>query len=159
MDLDTAEKQRCVGAVSAQVFANSARSKQILSFLLKEHLTGAQTLGTSKLTAECYGDQQLKGTTAEDKLKLDGRVRAQLARMRTELRKYFDDKGRNEQWRVKIAKGTYQLLFEDNLPKDARLFNEYHALLDEHSKGICRKREPRCGECVLREICREGRRT
>ena len=53
----------------------------------------------------------------------------------------------------------YQALFEDNLPKDARLFNEYHALLDEHSKGICRKREPRCGECVLRDICREGRRT
>lgn len=53
----------------------------------------------------------------------------------------------------------YQALFENHLPSDARLFNEYHALLDEHSKLVCRKREPRCGECVLRDICREGRRT
>jgi len=49
--------------------------------------------------------------------------------MRTELRKYFDDKGRNEQWRVKIAKGTYQLLFEDNLPDShaavSRLWEPY----------------------------------
>ncbi|MDA0799068.1 MAG: endonuclease [Chloroflexi bacterium] len=53
----------------------------------------------------------------------------------------------------------YQALFEDNLPHDAPLFNEYHALLDEHSKAICRKRNPACGECVLREICREGKKT
>jgi endonuclease III related protein len=53
----------------------------------------------------------------------------------------------------------YQALFEDNLPHEAPLFNEYHALLDEHSKAICRKRAPRCGECVLREICKEGKRS
>jgi len=52
----------------------------------------------------------------------------------------------------------YQALFEDNLPHDAPLFNEYHALLDEHSKALCRKREPRCGECVLRDICKTGMR-
>lgn len=52
----------------------------------------------------------------------------------------------------------YQALLEDNLPHEAPLFNEYHALLDEHSKAICRKRLPSCGDCVLRNICREGKR-
>jgi len=52
----------------------------------------------------------------------------------------------------------YQALFEDNLPHDAPLFNEYHALLDEHSKGVCRKREPRCVDCVLRDLCKTGRK-
>ena len=50
----------------------------------------------------------------------------------------------------------YQALFEDNLPHEATLFNEYHALLDEHSKAVCRKRDPRCGECVLRDLCKTG---
>lgn len=54
--------------------------------------------------------------------------------------------------------GDYQALFEDNLPHDAPLFNEYHALLDEHSKGVCRKREPRCDACVLRDLCKTGRK-
>ena len=48
----------------------------------------------------------------------------------------------------------YQALFEDNLLPDAQLFNEYHALLDEHAKGVCLKTKPRCTECVLRDLCR-----
>ena len=39
-------------------------------------------------------------------------------------------------------------LFEDNLPADAALFNEYHALLVQLGKNFCRKR-PRCERCPL----------
>ncbi len=50
----------------------------------------------------------------------------------------------------------YQQLFMDNLPADAGLFNEYHALLVRHGKDICRVR-PRCQECCLNEnICHPG---
>jgi endonuclease-3 related protein len=52
----------------------------------------------------------------------------------------------------------YQALFEDNLPHEAPLFNEYHALLDAHAKATCRKRDPLCGECVLRDLCPTGKR-
>jgi len=51
----------------------------------------------------------------------------------------------------------YQALFEDNLISNAPLFNEYHALLDAHAKDICRKRNPVCTECVLRDMCKYGR--
>jgi endonuclease-3 related protein len=40
-------------------------------------------------------------------------------------------------------------LFEDSLPSDARLFNEFHALIVNTGKNWCRKREPRCTECPL----------
>lgn len=50
----------------------------------------------------------------------------------------------------------YQALFEENLPADAQMFNEYHALLDEHAKGVCLKTSPRCARCVLLDLCREG---
>ena len=51
---------------------------------------------------------------------------------------------------------AYQALFEENLPADAPLYNEYHALLDAHAKAVCTKREPRCGACVLLDLCPTG---
>jgi endonuclease-3 related protein len=48
---------------------------------------------------------------------------------------------------------AYQSLFMDNLPPDATLFNEYHALLVRLGKDVCRK-QPLCPQCCLRNICR-----
>jgi endonuclease-3 related protein len=42
-----------------------------------------------------------------------------------------------------------QQLFLQNLPADARLFNEYHALIVRLGKEHCRKRSPRCDRCPL----------
>ncbi len=54
--------------------------------------------------------------------------------------------------------GTYaglKAFFEERLPTDARLFNEFHALLVEHAKRACWKSEPDCGACVLSDKCRK----
>lgn len=48
---------------------------------------------------------------------------------------------------------AYQALFMDNLPGDAGLFNEYHALLVCLAKDVCRSR-PLCQQCCLNSICR-----
>ena len=48
--------------------------------------------------------------------------------------------------------GDFQALFARNLPRDERLFNEYHALLVRHGKEVCRK-APDCPRCCLRSIC------
>lgn len=42
-----------------------------------------------------------------------------------------------------------QALFERSLPADARLFNEYHALIVRLGKEFCRPRAPRCAACPL----------
>jgi len=43
-------------------------------------------------------------------------------------------------------------LFEQALPADAGMYNEYHALIVAHAKDVCRPR-PLCGQCVLRRRC------
>ena len=48
----------------------------------------------------------------------------------------------------------YQSFFMKNLYRDARLFNEYHALLVALSKDCCRK-APVCPQCCLKEICKK----
>lgn len=45
---------------------------------------------------------------------------------------------------------AYQELFAKNLPSDASLFNEYHALIVRHGKEVCRK-SPLCDTCCLNE--------
>ena len=47
-------------------------------------------------------------------------------------------------------------VFERALPKDPRLYNEYHALIVEHAKRVCRPR-PLCGACALKTRCRFAR--
>ena len=53
---------------------------------------------------------------------------------------------------------SYRRVFMDGLPRDDHLFNEYHALLVNLGKEVCRKRTPRCGACPLLELCPTGRR-
>ena len=43
--------------------------------------------------------------------------------------------------------------FMNHLPADSQLFNEYHALIVEHGKATCKKRNPLCADCPLREEC------
>lgn len=52
----------------------------------------------------------------------------------------------------KESYAAYQRFFMENLPSDAKLFNEYHALLVCLGKNVCRRR-PLCAECCLGDIC------
>ncbi len=50
---------------------------------------------------------------------------------------------------------AYQSLFMDNLPADAALFNEYHALLVCLGKNACHN-HPLCQQCCLCNTCQFG---
>jgi endonuclease III related protein len=55
--------------------------------------------------------------------------------------------------RLAGAKQEYEAtrsLFESGLPRDARLYNEFHALLVNVGKNWCRRHEPHCAECPLK---------
>jgi endonuclease-3 related protein len=41
---------------------------------------------------------------------------------------------------------------ETRLPRDAAMFNEYHALFVAHGKAVCRAR-PRCSDCTIAGAC------
>jgi endonuclease-3 related protein len=42
--------------------------------------------------------------------------------------------------------------FMDHLPLDPGLYNEYHALLVRLGKGYCKKKNPRCEACPIKEM-------
>jgi endonuclease-3 related protein len=43
-------------------------------------------------------------------------------------------------------------IFERNLPRRIRVYREYHALIVEHGKRVCKK-APLCEICLLRNLC------
>lgn len=43
-------------------------------------------------------------------------------------------------------------LFEDALPKETKLFNEYHALIVRLGKTYCKKTKPLCEQCPLDDL-------
>lgn len=47
-------------------------------------------------------------------------------------------------------------LFERELPRDAALYNEFHARIVLHGKRVCLARDPHCGQCRLRSRCVYG---
>ncbi len=47
-------------------------------------------------------------------------------------------------------------LFEQNLPVNPSLFNEYHALIVRTGKHFCRKRNPDCQHCALKSFLPPG---
>ena len=59
--------------------------------------------------------------------------------------------------RLGIWKGDYDYegikkLVETEIPPDVYTYQEFHALIDEHAKRICRK-NPLCASCPLRDVC------
>jgi len=57
--------------------------------------------------------------------------------------------------RLGFKQNTYdelQNLFHSGLKKDTKTFNEYHALLVEFGKRICRKK-PLCNQCFFKKQC------
>lgn len=50
----------------------------------------------------------------------------------------------------------YKRLFEDLLPADEPMFNEFHAVIDGHGASTCKSRSPACERCCLLDICPTG---
>lgn len=47
---------------------------------------------------------------------------------------------------------TVQDIFLRHLPEDVRLFNEFHALIVELGKELCKSKKPLCNKCPIRRI-------
>jgi endonuclease-3 related protein len=55
-----------------------------------------------------------------------------------------------------VGYAQLQSLFETALPRDAEIFNEYHALIVRHAGEHCRP-VPVCSSCCLRRMCHHAR--
>jgi len=52
-----------------------------------------------------------------------------------------------------LSYDDWQAFFQANLPPNAKIYNEYHALLVKLGKDFCKKREPLCDGCPLKKGC------
>jgi endonuclease-3 related protein len=52
--------------------------------------------------------------------------------------------------------GRIQEYFHDNLPADAPMYNEYHALIVNLGKRFCKKSKALCDACPLRQMLPKG---
>ncbi len=52
----------------------------------------------------------------------------------------------------KLKYSDLQRVFQENIPQDVGLYNEYHGLIVLHAKTICKTR-PACSECPLESEC------
>jgi endonuclease III related protein len=50
-----------------------------------------------------------------------------------------------------------RMFFEKNLPRQLRLYKDFHAQLVMLGKHFCRKSGPNCGGCPVRKMCRHGK--
>lgn len=53
-----------------------------------------------------------------------------------------------------ISYERLQSIFMENLAPNTRLYNEYHALIVQHGKDICKKK-PNCNLCIINELCKK----
>ena len=58
--------------------------------------------------------------------------------------------GRHGLWDGKPDYEGVRALFEASLPREAQVYNEFHALLVNVGKNWCRTRQPKCEACPLR---------
>ncbi len=56
----------------------------------------------------------------------------------------------------KVSYEEMRYLFEQALPTDPNLYDEYHARIVLHGKYICQSRSPRCESCQLQPQCTYG---
>jgi endonuclease-3 related protein len=56
---------------------------------------------------------------------------------------------------VDAGKGydAFKAYFEANLPRDVKLYNNYHAVIVYLCKDFCRKSKPLCDKCPLNKTC------
>ena len=55
-------------------------------------------------------------------------------------------------WNIQGNYDELKKFFEENLPKDLKVYKEFHALIDEHCKRVCKKK-PYCEVCPLTDFC------
>lgn len=55
------------------------------------------------------------------------------------------------------SKSKWKEYFEENIEKNVYVYNEFHALFVIHAKTFCKKNNPICNNCFLRDNCLFGK--
>ena len=53
----------------------------------------------------------------------------------------------------KVSYDDLASLITSQIPQDINLYKEFHALIVEHAKKRCKKQNPMCNSCLLKDLC------
>jgi endonuclease III related protein len=136
---------------SSGYFRQKARKlKEFMTFLRKQHRSSLAAMfrtPTAKLREQLLGVHGVGPETADSILLYAGNHPVFVVDAYT--RRILQRHG------LAAGKESYEAirgLFEQSLPNDPQLFNEYHALLVHTGKHCCRTRAPLCSQCALRRF-------
>lgn len=103
--LTNEEKTTVLGQIAgSSTFQNSPASTALLRYLVKESITGTH-LKEGIIEMEFYGSAQGSDES-------NPRVRVNMYHLRKRLKKYYENEGQSDRWRLTIEKGQYNVRFE-----------------------------------------------
>lgn len=103
--MERKQKEKIVNdVVSSSSFSRSHSTSVLLKFLANATLEG-KDLKEATIGMELYGK-----TYEED----NAHIRVNIYHLRKKLDKYYEEEGKNDEWRIKIKKGQYKVDFEQN---------------------------------------------
>ncbi len=136
---------------SAGYFNQKAeRLKIVTAFLLQHPLEELQAMETTELRKLLLSVKGIGPETA-DSIVLYAFNKPSFV-IDTYTKRIF---GRIGFCRKDISYEDLQRFCENNLDKDAEIYNEFHALFVEHAKRYCRKK-PLCNACILKRVCKKN---
>jgi endonuclease-3 related protein len=141
---------------SSGYFRQKARKlKAFVTFLRREYrrsLAGMFRTPTPELREQLLSVHGIGPETADSILLYAGNHRVFI--VDTYTRRMMERHGLAH---AKLRYDEVRRIFERNLPRDAALYNEFHALIVHTGKHFCRPREPRCSECPLKSLLPSAR--
>lgn len=103
--MERKKKEKIINdVVSSRSFSRSPSNSVLLKFLSNATLEG-KDLKEATIGMELYGK-----TYEED----NAHIRVNIYHLRKKLDKYYEEEGKNDEWRIKIKKGQYKVDFEQN---------------------------------------------
>jgi len=136
---------------SSGYFRQKARKlKEFVRFLRREHQGSLNKLfatPTAKLREQLLAVHGIGPETADSILLYAGQHKVFVVDAYT--RRIL---GRHGLINLKASYEEIRALFEQSLPAESSLYNEYHALIVHTGKHFCRTRQPDCEHCALRSF-------
>jgi hypothetical protein len=126
------ERMDLIRRISASsAFTRSDRLRAFLVFITEQYFTRPEI----RLTEHDIGCRVFGRKDGYLPLE-DSVVRTAARRLRSKLRDYFDEEGREESWRVDVPKGSYVPVFTQRESPGTRPPSLISAFIDESSQGL-----------------------
>lgn len=110
----TAVEQQLERVLRSRVFERAQRSQRFLRYLVELALAQPPVVAKEFTIAMDVFDRDASYDSA-----VDATVRVEASRLRSRLREYYDEEGRDDPWLIEVPKGGYAVVLTERTAKEA----------------------------------------